>query len=113
MTPRRRPAGRLTAAVALAGLASFAAAPQAAAKEPCSGAAERHLQSLDLGADEVVRTDIIAVIPIPEFNIAFEYQAWTKLKSCSGALVTKFTQTCQVKETYARGECRTAGVLTN
>lgn len=101
----------MIAAVALAGVASLSTLSQANAKEPCRHAVERHLQSLNLGADAVARTDIITVIPIPEFGTPSEFQAWTKLKTCSGALVTKLSTTCRVKETYARGECRTAGIL--
>jgi len=100
-------------AIATGLLAVFATGAQASADRACVAAVEAHLKSQGVRAEAIAQTKYITEIANLEFGTAHEYQAWTPLASCSGSLVTKLTTSCQVKETYTRGDCGPQSAKTN
>lgn len=82
------------------------AAPAIADQRPCKTVAAKHLETLGIGAEDVVDIAMIRILNNPEISSIIELQAWTILKSCPGNLVIKLTPFCRVKEVYTRGDCR-------
>ena len=38
------------------------------------------------------------------------YDAWIRLKSCSGYMMVSMTRTCHINDVYTKGDCRFSGM---
>ena len=72
----------------------------------CAAAVHARLAELDIPEDQVGRTSIRAKERLDSIGSHIDgVEAWIRLESCSGALIIELSQTCQVRQTYLRGEC--------
>ena len=87
------------------------AAPAALALD-CRAAAERELQRLGIGADEIAEARYIEKInPTERGPDVLGVRAWIRLEACdSGYLVIDMTRSCFVRQSYTRGNCQTDSV---
>ena len=102
----RRRLWRLPAGLA-AGAAICAGTLGGAAAHPCDTAARAELDRLGVTSGTDTKTSFVDVTDGGRGGVrVVGYEAWTSLAACRGSIVTKFSRTCRVRESYASGDCR-------
>ena len=101
----------MRAVTLLTSIVVLLAAPAALALD-CREAAERELQRLSVGADEIDDVRYIEKInPTERGPDVLGVRAWIRLAACdSGYMVIDMTRSCFVRQSYTRGSCQRDGV---
>ena len=73
----------------------------------------------------IAEADVEGIFTVPKFlsrarrsvppivNRRFDgVQAWVSMNSCKGSVVIRTDRFCRIRSSYARGECRVAGLKT-
>ncbi len=102
--PARSTAGAGVACVFGGALcACLALGASAASGADCSKAAQTHLDQLKVDYGDIADQRLIPRRGVHGRIVA--YDAWFWFQSCSGNLVVQLNRSCQVRQTYWRGDC--------
>jgi hypothetical protein len=76
----------------------------AAADHHCAQNVSTELAKLKLGPEKVVKITYVGITGGCCDRLK-SYEAWVKVKQCTGSVVVKMSLECDVEETYARRGC--------
>ncbi len=72
----------------------------------CAGAVHNQIAGLNIPENQLGRISIRSKERLDSIGTHIDgVEGWVRLKDCSGTLIIELTQTCQIRQTYLRGEC--------
>ena len=73
---------------------------------PCRAEAQAHLRALDVPQSDIADTTLRGKSVSAESNRFSGHALWVKLNSCRGRVVLEMGQSCQLRRTFATGDCK-------
>ncbi|MDJ0896720.1 MAG: hypothetical protein QNJ92_16365 [Alphaproteobacteria bacterium] len=81
--------------------------PTAALAKSCKAAVFEELERLGITRDDITEARLYPVVqPNVGGGRLIGWEAWIERKSCDGQIVINLRTSCNVRDTYGRGDCK-------